>query len=181
MTLVSPRRAGGEVHNFNGEFGSVFAGASLGQRKQETGVRTRARTNGLTGKGSAPKRCARRKSDFHKAALIVADGIAGFDESFSVPGEKYAVTGFLNVGEQNGLLRVAGDINVERTRSICVTGADAKSEECRRLAAGDRFAEIAGIGALKTLSLYGFVLDFAGTENIDGNATSFAFRTGEMK
>src|SRR5208337_2135947 len=98
MAFVSPGGARNEVDDFDREFGGFLARARLGERKQEARIGTGTRTHGHAGKRSAPKRGALRKSDLQKVALVVAHGVAGFDERLSVFREQNAVARFFDIG-----------------------------------------------------------------------------------
>src|SRR5271157_6209499 len=103
MAFVSPGGARNEVHDFHGEFGSFLARSRLGEGKQETRIGTGTWAHGHAGKRSAPKRGTLRQSEFQKVALVVAHGVAGFDERLSVFREQNAVARFFDIGHEDGL------------------------------------------------------------------------------
>src|SRR5216683_4342288 len=127
--FVGPTSTGREVNNFDRELGRVLAGARLGKWQKKAGVRAGAGTNGFAGERRAPQRGAWRQSDFYEAALIVTQGVAGFDQRFSVLGKEHAVAGFLDIGHENRLLGVARDREMQRTLQFGVVGMSAKCKQ----------------------------------------------------
>src|ERR1700747_1025607 len=101
--------------------------------------------------------------------------VAGFDQRFPVLGEEHAVTSFLHVRHEHGLLRIARDRKVQRALRFGIVGVRAKSKQRGRLPTGAGFAEITGISTLQTLRLDGVFFDFARAEHIHADTPTLPF------
>ena len=85
----------------------------------------------MAGESGAPESGACGKRDFYEVALVVAYGVAGLYERFAFLAKENAIAGFLDVGEKDGLLVVASDVEGESAGLIGVTGAEAECGERR--------------------------------------------------
>jgi hypothetical protein len=183
FAFVGPSGAGHEIDNFDGEFGRIVrcaaAGLRLFERQQKTAIGRLARAYWLTGKRGAPECGAGGKRDFYEVALIVANRIAGLHERFSFFAEQDAVTGFFDVSEQDRLLVITRNVDGKGAGLVGVTGAKPKRGERRRLAIGNEFAKIAGVGVFKALRFD--VFDFASAENFNGSAARNTFGVEKLE
>ena len=129
LTFIIPHGAAAQIDNFNRKLRCFLAGARLVQRQEEAAVRRLARPHRFGRQGCTPKRGARRQGDLEEVALVVSNGVARLDERFPFVANQNLVAGLGDVGHQNGLGRVARDVQAERPRQFRIAGAKTKRRE----------------------------------------------------
>src|SRR5437870_3406034 len=179
LAFVVPGAAAAQVDNFNRKLGSFFAGACFVERQEKAAVRRLARPDGFARQRRAPKRGAGWQSDLEEIALVVSNGVARLDKRFPLAANQHLVASSGDVGQENGLRRVARHLQAERARQIRIAGAKTKRRERWRLATRNHFAKVGSVRAIETFGLE--VLDFPRAQNFHGDTSGFALGVEKAK
>src|SRR5437667_7060232 len=129
LAFVVPGAAAAQVDNFNRKLGSFFAGACFVERQEKAAVGRLARPDGFARERRAPERGAGWQSDLEEIALVVSNGVARLDKRFPLAANQHLVASFGNVGQENGLRRVTGHVQAERTWQVGIARAKPERRE----------------------------------------------------
>ncbi len=113
LPFVVPGRAARQIDNFDSELRRFFAGASFVEWKQETAIGSLTGPNRAAGQRSSPEGGSCGQRDFQEIALIVSNGVARLNEDFSFAGDEHLIARFLDVGHQDRLRRVSGNLHAK--------------------------------------------------------------------